>query len=196
MNSSPSPPRGRPTVSLAQAAKLLGKDWRTVKRLVETGVLDGGSTLEGKRPTYYVYADQLSPPAAPPSVRDPRSLLERIAGLEQELEQSRAAEARAREGEAQALAAAAATQETNRLLQANQAILLGAVQQFQQASDAAAALVDDYRALTDRHWSISGQYRDAATGFAKAAENYQDVLASVLTPDDASSLTEPGPSLD
>ncbi|EHB46441.1 hypothetical protein MycrhDRAFT_6245 [Mycolicibacterium rhodesiae JS60] len=191
MSSSPPPQPGRPTVSLAQAAKLLGKDWRTVKRLVENGDLDGGATLEGKRPTYYVYADQLLSAAALPASQDASSLLDTIAGLHQELEQSRAAEAHARESEARARAAAAATEETNRLLQANQAILLGAVQEFQHASDAAAALVDDYRALTDRHWSMAGQYRDAATGFAKAADNYQDILGRLLTPDDASSLTQP-----
>lgn len=191
MSSTPPSRPIRPTVSLAQAAKLLGKDWRTVKRLVESGDLEGGSTLDGKRPTYYVYADQLAQPGLPVGSPDPSDLVEAIARLQRELEESRTAEAHAREGEARARAAAAATEETNRLLQANQAILLGAVREFQHASDDAAALVDDYRALADRHRSVAGQYRDAATGFAKAAENYQDILGRLLTPDDASSLTDP-----
>src|SRR5690606_19446039 len=111
---------------------------------------------------------------------DSRELLEAIAGLERDLEQARAAEARARNDEAQARASAAAAEEVNRILRANQSILLNAVQDFQQASDGAAALIDDYRALTDRHWAVAGQYRDSANSFAKAASNYQDILGQLL----------------
>jgi len=193
MGTSHPPHAGRPTISLAQAAKLLGKDWRTVKRMVEAGQLDGGSTLAGQRPTYYVYADQVASSSRASATSDSRQLLETIAGLERDLEQARAAEARARNDEAQARASAAAAEEVNRILRANQSILLNAVQDFQQASDGAAALIDDYRALTDRHWAVAGQYRDSANSFAKAASNYQDVLGQLLTPDDISALTPPDP---
>jgi hypothetical protein len=183
---------GRPTVPLSQAAKILGKDWRTVKKLVEAGAIEGGSHLVAKRRTYYVYADQLAHSGTGVRTGHDRGLADTVADLQRELELSRAAEARAHEAEAQARAAAASAQETNRLLQANQAILLGAVKDFKQASDSTAGLVDDYRALTDRHWSIANQYRSSASSFAQAADNFQSILGHMLTPDDISSLTSDG----
>jgi uncharacterized phage infection (PIP) family protein YhgE len=194
-SSSPAQP-GRPTVPLSQAAKILGKDWRTVKRLVETGELEGGSTLVAKRRTYYVYADQLAQRGTGQGTDGDRELLETIAELRRELGQTRASEERARAAESRAQAAAAAAQETNRLLQANQAILLSAVKDFQGASDDTAGLVDDYRALTDRHWSISDKYRSSASNFAQAADNFQNILGRLLTPDDISTLISDDPTLD
>ncbi len=174
---------------LAQAAKILGKDWRTVKKLVEAGTLEGGSALVAKRRRYFVYADQLEHVDNRQSSGRDRQLLDTIDALQRELALSRAAAASAREAEARAQAAASSAQETNRLLQANQAILLSAVKDFHDASDDTAGLVDDYRALTDRHWSISGKYRSSASNFAQAADNFQDILGRLLTPDDVSALT-------
>lgn len=188
MSSSSAEP-GRPTVPLAQAAKILGKDWRTVKKLVEDGKLEGGSALVAKKHTYYVYADQLGYGDHAQAAGSDHQLRDTIAELQHELERLRASEAEARDAEALAQAAANSAQETNRLLQANQAILLDAVRNFQEASDDTAGLVDDYRALTDRHWSITGKYRSSASNFAQAADNFQDILGRLLTPDDVSALT-------
>lgn len=197
MTSPTSSPRlGRPTVPLSQAAKILGKDWRTVKKLVEAGELEGGSTLVAKRRTYYVYADQLAPGHTAQQAHRDRDVADEVAELQRDLKLSRAAEATAREAAAQAQAAAAAAQETNRLLQANQAILLSAVKDFQGASDDTAGLVDDYRALIDRHWSISEQYRSSASNFARAADTFQSIIGGLLTPDDASALTRSSPASD
>jgi hypothetical protein len=180
---------GRPTVPLAQAAKILGKDWRTVKKLVEDGKLEGGSALVAKKRNYYVYADQLGHADHAQAAGSQHQLQEAIDELQQQLERSRASEARARDAEARAQAAANSAQETNRLLQANQAILLNAVRDFQDASDDTAGLIDDYRALTDRHWSITGKYRSSASNFAQAADTFQEILGRLFTPDDVSALT-------
>ena len=187
--SSTSAEPGRPTVPLAQAAKILGKDWRTVKKLVEDGKLEGGSALVAKKRNYYVYADQLGRVDQGQATGGDRQLLDTIDALQRELERSRASEATARDAEARAQAAANSAQETNRLLQANQAILLNAVRDFREASDDTAGLVDDYRAITDRHWAITGKYRSSASNFAQAADNFQDILGRLFTPDDVSALT-------
>ena len=73
-------------------------------------------------------------------------------------------------------ATAATVQETNRLLLANQAIMLNALNDYREASDDTAAIADDYRALTERHSSIAGRYRSSADSFAQALGNYRDIV--------------------
>ena len=65
LHSSPSPP-GRPTVSARQAGKLLRRDQRTVKRMIEDGQLEGGYQLINERTRWFVYADQITHREQPP----------------------------------------------------------------------------------------------------------------------------------
>ena len=95
---------------------------------------------------------------------------------------------------AAARATAATVQETNRLLLANQAIMLNALNDYREASDDTAAIADDYRALTERHSSIAARYRSSADSFAQALGNYRDIVGQLLTPDDLSSLDDTDPT--
>lgn len=60
---------GGPVVSLAEAAKRLNKDPRTIIRAIKTGSLRGGAMPRPERLRWYVYADEL--PAAPSEVLGP-----------------------------------------------------------------------------------------------------------------------------
>jgi hypothetical protein len=95
---------------------------------------------------------------------------------------------------APARASAASAQETNRLLLANQAIMLNALNDYRQASDDTAAIADDYRALTERHSVIAARYRKSADSFAQALGNYRDLVGQSLTPDDLSALDDTDPT--
>lgn len=54
---------GGPVVSLSEAAKRLNKDPRTIIRAIKAGNLRGGAMPRPERLRWYVYADELSPPA-------------------------------------------------------------------------------------------------------------------------------------
>lgn len=179
LDSSPSPP-GRPSVSARQAGKLLRRDQRTVKRMIETGQLEGGCQLVNERRRWFVYTDQITRPDHTPAPTDYQQLADSVAALQAEVAAVRAN--------------AAAVQETNRLLLANQAILLNALNEYRQASDETAALANDYRALTERHSTVATRYRTSADSFAQALGNYRDIVGQALTPDDLSSLDDTDPT--
>lgn len=179
LHSSPSPP-DRPTVSARQAGKLLRRDQRTVKRMIEEGQLEGGCQLINERRRWFVYTDQITQGGQPPAAAEYEQLADAVAALRAEV--------------AAARATAATVQETNRLLLANQAIMLNALNDYRQASDDTAAIADDYRALTERHRSIADRYRSSADSFAQALGNYRDIVGQVVTPDDLSSLDDIDPA--
>lgn len=176
LDSSPSPP-DRPTISARHAGKLLRRDQRTVQRMIEKGDLEGGCQLINERRRWFVYSDQIGHREQSPA--HPRDLTDAVAQLRTEL-----AAARARE---------AAAQETNRLLLANQALMLNALNEYRQASDETAAIADEYRALTERHNASSAHYRQSADNFAQALANYRDIIGQALTPDDLRSIDDPTP---
>lgn len=60
---------GGPVVSLAEAAKRLNKDPRTIIRAIKAGSLRGGALPRPERLRWYVYADEL--PAARSAVLPP-----------------------------------------------------------------------------------------------------------------------------
>jgi hypothetical protein len=177
LHSSPSP--GRPTVSARQAGKLLRRDQRTVQRMIEEDQLEGGCHVINERRRWFVYSDRSLRPEQSPTPAGYQQLADSLAALQAEV--------------AAARATAASVQETNRLLLANQAILLNALNEYRQASDDTAALADDYRALTERQSSIAARYRSSADSFAQALGNYRDIVSQGLTPDDLSSLDD-GPT--
>src|SRR3954454_6704614 len=63
---------GGPVVSLAEAAKRLEKDPRTIIRAITSGEIRGGAMPRPQRLRWYVYADELPPlPGASPPPRAP-----------------------------------------------------------------------------------------------------------------------------
>jgi hypothetical protein len=180
LHSSPSP-AGRPTISARQAGKLLRRDQRTVQRMIKEGQLEGGCQLINERRRWFVYSDQIGQQEQSAAPADYQDLAQAVAVLRAEV--------------AAARASAASAQETNRLLLANQAIMLNALNDYRQASDDTAAIAEDYRALTERHGLIAARYRRSADSFAQALGNYRDIVGQVLTPDDLSSLDDTDPTL-
>ena len=178
LHSSPSP--GRPTISARQAGRLLRRDQRTVQRMIEEGQLEGGCQLINERRRWFVYSDQLGQREQTPAPADYQHLADAMEALRAEV--------------ADARASAANVQETNRLLLANQAIMLNALNEYRQASDDTAAIADDYRALSERHSVIAARYRRSADSFAQALGNYRDIVGQTLTPDDLSALGDTDPT--
>lgn len=53
------PEEGRPILSLSEAARLLGKDKRTVQSRIVSGGIEGGATPRPQRLQWWVYLDQV-----------------------------------------------------------------------------------------------------------------------------------------
>jgi len=172
LSSRPQP--GRPTISTRQAAKLLRRDARTVRRMIRDGELEGGCQILNERTRWFVYSDQITAPTRP-------SGRQQSAADASELEELRAAVARA-------TAETLATQETNRLLLASQGLLVTALGQYQRATEEAVAIANEYRELSGRHNDAAERFRDSADKFATVIGNYRDIIGQYTTPDDLSSL--------
>lgn len=63
MTTETSPQQGRPVMTAREAARLLRKDPRTIRRMIESGELAGGAHPGPQRRRWYVYADQFGRPA-------------------------------------------------------------------------------------------------------------------------------------
>lgn len=168
------PQPGRPTISTRQAAKLLRRDPRTVRRMIRDGELEGGCQVLNERTRWFVYSDQIAAPTRPGRPPTPTPYAS-------EVEDLRAAVARA-------TAEKLATQETNRLLLASQDLLMDALGQYQQATEEAVAIANEYRELSGRHHDAAERFRDSADKFATVIGNYRDIIGQHTTPDDLSSL--------
>ena len=78
---------GGPVVSLAKAAKALGKDPRTLMRAITTGEIRGGAIPRPERLRWYVYEDELLP--RPDPVLPSREVDELRAQLVSQIEANR-----------------------------------------------------------------------------------------------------------
>jgi hypothetical protein len=76
---------GGPVVSLAEAAKRLDKDPRTIIRAITAGEIRGGAMPRPQRLRWYVYADELPPQSgvapAPPASREVDELRAQVVSL-------------------------------------------------------------------------------------------------------------------
>jgi hypothetical protein len=142
--------------------------------MIRDGELEGGCQIVNERTRWFVYSDQITAPTRPSGPRLPTPDAS-------EVEELRAAVARA-------TAEKSATQETNRLLLASQDLLVAALGQYQQATEEAVAIANEYRELSGRHHDAAQRFRDSADKFATVIGNYRDIIGQYTTPDDLSSL--------
>ena len=153
--------RARPRTPATQAAKALGLDVRTVRRMIASGELEGGSVPKPQRKQWFVYSDQLPGSWAPTAAVPPGTGPE-VAALRLENADLRARAVSAEEGE--------------RLLLAGHQQLRDAVRE----SQAVLAAMLSAQAHVDR--GVEG-YRVAAEGFQQAAEEFrqgsQDYLRAI-----------------
>jgi hypothetical protein len=174
------PQEGRPAMSAREAARILRRDVRTVRRMIEDGEIAGGAQPGQKYRRWYVYIDRL------PSTAAPRRA-DAHAGAE--VHTLRAENARLQADNTELRARLMSTEETNRLLLASQATLREAVTDYQSSIAEVLAGLDGYRQAADG-------YRDSAEHFHRGVtalqasnaklntvlDHYSDALSQHTTP--------------
>lgn len=182
------PQRGRPVTGVPQAARMLGRDVRTVRRMIESGELEGGASLADKRRQWFVYTDQpLFQAPAPRRAAQP--------------DQGEIAALRAENADLRARAIAA--EEGERLLLAGQATLRDALRQSQStlaavmtANESMLRGAEGYRVAADGYRTAADEFRQGAAGYVEVVsqaqatigllesvlERYSDTIAQHITP--------------
>jgi hypothetical protein len=181
------PQLGRPVIGAGEAARILRRDVRTVRRMVESGDLDGGATAGPTKKRWYVYADQI--PAAlamaTPTQHLPSSPStggDEVADLKAEI---------------------VTLKEVNRLLTASNALSLAALEDYKAAADGYRKAADGYRASAEGNQAAADGYREAAQKYQSAADGFhgalvhhRDAVAQYTTPGHLGDLSaiRPDPS--
>lgn len=190
-----SPRPGRPVTSVTEAARILRRDVRTVRRMIEAGELEGGATAGGQRRQWFVYTDQLPPfavsAASPPSP----AKHDELDALRNENADLRARAVAAEEGERLLLAGNAALREALQQSQSMIATMLAAgarvdrgVEGYRAAADGYRSAADDYRQGADEYRRVAGQAHATITMLQGVLENYSDTIAQHITPGHAGAL--------
>lgn len=172
------PDPGRPVMTAREASRLLRKDPRTVKRMIESGELAGGAQPGAQRRQWYVYADQFTRTAAqnaPPPPLDATDdvAVERDRLLQENLELR---------------AELISTKEAYRLVLAAQATTREALAEYQRS-------VDQILAGTNAFRDAAAHFQAAVTGLQSSnsklnevAGAYSDALHQSLVPGHPGSL--------
>ena len=182
------PQRGRPVTGVPEVARILERDVRTVRRMIESGELEGGAVPGRQRRQWFVYTDQLVLVGSAASAETPKSELTEAA-LRAENADLRARVVAAEEGERLLLAGHATLREALRESQSTIAALLGARESMDRGAEAYRAAADSYRAAAE-------EYRTGADGYVQvvtqaqatigmlqnALEQYSDTIAQHITP--------------
>ncbi|GAB4902042.1 MULTISPECIES: helix-turn-helix domain-containing protein [Mycobacterium] len=184
------PQPGRAVVSAREAARMLRRDVRTVRRMIQAGDIEGGAHLGPKQRRWYVYLDQLTSTSGPARVLPVGGDHAGDASLDAELRVLRAENDDLR---AQVVAA----NEAARLMMAAHAMLLEAVDQHRVSAVEMAGAADGYRMAAEGYQVSAERYRQAATGFQATSERlmsviaqYRDALSQFTTPGNLGSLTD------
>lgn len=174
------PEPGRPIVTARQAAALLRRDVRTVRRMIQDGELEGGAQQRDKQQRWFVYLDQLDTRGARPAAAAGAT-----AAQLDEL-QAEVADLRAQ---------VVSSNETSRLLLAAHATILAAVEEYRAGGEEIQTICDGYRSAADAYRQTSEGYRRASGNFqassdrlSEALTQYRDIVAQVTTPGNLSGL--------
>lgn len=189
------PRRGRPVTAVPEAARILGRDVRTVRRMIEAGELEGGAAPGPQRRQWFVYTDQLPPFAGSgtPARSHPRH--SELAALRAENAELRARAVAAEEGERLLLAGHAALREALQEGQSTIAAMLAAGATMDRGTDG-------YRAAAEGYRTAAQEFREGADGYRRVAgqahatigmlqsvlELYSDTIAQHITPGHAGEL--------
>ncbi|GAT07678.1 hypothetical protein H7I77_09990 [Mycolicibacterium novocastrense] len=147
------PQADRHVISARQAARILRRDVRTIRRMIESGALQGGATAGPKQKRWYVYVDQL-PPASSEQPTPSATGSDEVADLKAQI---------------------VTLQETNRLLSASHALTLAAMEDYKAGAEGFRIAAEGYR-------QAALKYQSAAEGFHGALEHQRDALAQFTTP--------------
>ena len=186
--------RARPRTPATQAAKALGLDVRTVRRMIASGELEGGSVPKPQRKHWFVYSDQL-PGSWAPTAAVPPGMGADVAALRLENADLRARAVSAEEGERLLLAGHQQLRDAVREGQAVLALMLSAqthvdrgvegyrvaAEGFQQAAEEFRQGTQDYLRAIQRAHATVGLLSDVADG-------YSDTISQHITPGHAGGL--------
>jgi len=186
--------RARPRTPATQAAKALGLDVRTVRRMIASGELEGGSVPKPQRKQWFVYSDQL-PGSWAPTAAVPPGMGAEVAALRLENADLRARAVSAEEGERLLLAGHQQLRDAVRESQAVLAAMLSAqahvdrgvegyrvaAEGFQQAAEEFRQGTQDYLRAIQRAHAMVDQLSDVADG-------YSDTISQHITPGHAGGL--------
>ena len=175
------PEDGRAVISAREAARILRRDVRTVRRMIQDGDLEGGATAGAKQRRWFVYLDQLPTHAPAPATHGSDDIESAAAAATIAAQRAENLELRVQLGSAQ---------ETARLLIASQAGILEAVEQYRVSVAEIVSAADGYRVAADGYQQSADHFRRAAAGFQSTADNLVGVLARYR--DALSQFTTPG----
>lgn len=183
------PQRGRPVTSVPEAARILGRDPRTLRRMITSGEIEGGAASGRHRRQWFVYTDQLPPFAAPATAPDARSEQGELAALRAENADLRARAVAAEEGERLLLAGHATLREALRESQSTIAAMLAARASMDRGGEGYRAAAEGYRAAADEfregasgYLHVVGQAQATIGMLQSVLEQYSDTIAQHITP--------------
>lgn len=171
-----SPEPGRPVMTAREAARVLQRDPRTIRRMIRSGELAGGADPGGQRRRWYVYTDQISSSGHKGS---------RPADADSSLQ---ADNQRLRDENADLRARLISSEEAYRVVLASQATMREALADYQKS-------VDDLLAGTTGFREAAGHFQSAAAGLQSSNAKlnaivgaYSDALHQHLIPGHPGSL--------
>ncbi|WP_241474177.1 hypothetical protein [Mycolicibacterium neoaurum] len=192
------PQRGRLKVSAPDAARLLQRDVRTIRRMIEDGEIAGGATSGGKQRRWWVYADQLpqeatdrrsSPTATGESDKGSEDTARTIAALSQQNQELGAQLNAATAANLELRVQLSSATEANQLLLAAQANLIDIVDQYRSSVAEAIGATDGYRQAADGYRDAAERYSQATAGFQattdqllRTVDKYREVLWQYASP--------------
>ncbi len=169
------PEPGRPVMTAREAARVLRRDPRTIKRMIQTGELAGGADSRGQRRQWYVYTDQIQAPAFT------RAAAEADSGL-------RAENQRLRDENADLHARLISSEESYRLVLASQSTMREALADYQRSVDDLLAGTDAFREAAVRFQSAAAGLQSSNTKLNATIGSYSDALHQHVIPGHAGSL--------
>ena len=171
-----SPDPGRPVMTAREAGRVLRKDPRTIRRMIESGELAGGAEPGAQRRRWFVYTDQVdSRSGSSHSARAP---------------ESRPSEERLREDNADLRSRLASSEETVRLLLASQATMREALADYQRSVDDILSGTTAFRDAAAHFQNASANLHASNTKLNAVVNSYSDALTQHSIPDNASTLLD------
>lgn len=184
------PQRGRAVTSVPEAARVLGRDVRTVRRMVESGELEGGASEHLERRQWFVYTDQLTAGSVADHAPADTAGAE-LAALREENARLRARVVAAEEGERLLLASQATMREA---LQRSQSMITAMVDAaagmdrgtdgYRDAAESYRAAADEFRGSAQRYRHVVGEAHSTIDLLQDTLDRYSDTITQYVTPGD------------
>ncbi|MBY6388575.1 helix-turn-helix domain-containing protein [Rhodococcus erythropolis] len=171
-----SPEPGRPVMTAREAGRVLRKDPRTIRRMIESGELAGGAEHGAQRRRWFVYADQV----------DPHSGKSHSASAPE----VRATDDRLRADIDDLRGRLASSEETVRLLLASQSTMREALADYQRSVDDLLSGTTAFRDAAAHFQNAAANLHGSNTKLNAVVDSYSDALTQHNIPDNARTLLD------